>query len=343
MRRVDLSKYQIRTDLVVDLIDSESSLEKKYKYEGCLVSKITLDKKNAKTLKKKEGNYTTIYFEDITDNTNYQNILKILSQELNEILKETKIGKNDTCLIIGLGNEKSTVDELGVKVAKKIIATKHIFDLTGTIEEGYRITSCFTPGVMGETGIETSDLVSSVIKTVKPDFIIVIDALASDSIDRLLKTIQITNTGINPGSGIGNNRKEISKEIYNVPVIAIGIPTVVDATTIVSDTLKFMKKHFSYNMQNKNKLVDKLIPNSKINYLKNNNYTLSKEETNYFLGALGNLSREEKKMLIKDVLTPIGYNLMVTPKEIDFIVEKLINLVSNSINNSIHNISTKKN
>ena len=108
------------------------------------------------------------------------------------------------------GNEKSTADELGVTTAKKVIVTKHIYDLTGTLEEGYRVTACLIPGVMGTTGIETSDVISSVIEKVKPDFIIAIDALASDSIDRLLKTIQITNTGINPGSGVGNNRKEIS-------------------------------------------------------------------------------------------------------------------------------------
>ena len=341
MRTIDLSKYQIRTDLVVDLIEKDSSLEKKYKYDSCIVSRIELDEVASSMVKKKVGDYTTLYFDDITDNTNYKNVLKVLTDELKEILKKTKIEKDFSCMIIGLGNEKSTADELGVTTAKKVIVTNHIYTLTGTLEKGYRITTCFTPGVMGTTGIETSDMISSVIKTVDPDFIIAIDALASDSIDRLLKTIQITNTGINPGSGIGNNRKEISKEIYNIPVIAIGIPTVVDATTIVSDTLNFMKKHFSYNIKNKNNLVDKLIPSSRINYLKNNNYTLSKEETSYFLGALGNLSNDEKRLLINDVLTPIGYNLMVTPKEIDFVVEKLTDLISSAINHSIHNISTK--
>jgi len=341
MREIDLSKYQIRTDLVVDLVNDDFKLEKKYKYDSCTVSKIKLDEVASATLKKKVGDYTTIHFEDITDSTNYKNVLKVLTEEIKELIKKTKIEKDASCMIIGLGNEKSTADELGVTTSKKVTVTKHIYELTGTLEKGYRITTCLTPGVMGTTGIETSDIISSVIKTVDPDFLIVIDALASDSIDRLLKTIQITNTGINPGSGIGNNRKEISKDIYNIPVIAIGVPTVVDGATIVNDTLEFMKKHFSYNIKNKDNLVHKLMPTSKINYLKNNNYTLSKEETNYFLGALGNLSNYEKKLLINDVLTPIGYNLIVTPKEIDFVVEQLTNLISTAINNSIHNISTK--
>ena len=341
MREIDLSKYQIRTDLVVDLIEKDSKLETKYKYKNITVSNIKLDKENSNLLKRKEGLYTTIHFEDITDKTNYKDVLKVMVEELTKIINESGIKEKDSCMIIGLGNVKSTADELGVTTAKKVTVTKHIYDLTGTLEEGYRISTCLIPGVMGTTGIETSDIISSVVKEVSPDFLIIIDALASDSIDRLLKTIQITNTGINPGSGIGNNRKEISSDIFNIPVIAIGVPTVVDATTIVNDTLNFMKKHFSYNIKNKDNLVNKLVPQNKINYLKNNNYSLSKEETTYFLGALGNLSKEEQKLLINNVLTPIGYNLIVTPKEIDYIVLKLTDLLSKAINKSIHNISTK--
>ncbi len=341
MREIDLSKYQIRTDLVVDLIEENSSLEQKYNYKNVSVSNISLDKDSSLKLGKKPGDYTTIYFDDITDTTNYKNVLKILIDELKKMLKNSKITDDASCMIIGLGNEKSTADELGVSAAKNVTVTNHIYNLTGSLEKGYRITTCLIPGVMGTTGIETSDIISAVVKKVEPDFVLVIDALASDSIDRLLKTIQITNTGINPGSGIGNNRKEISSDVFNIPVIAIGVPTVVDATTIVSDTLNYMKKHFSYNIKNKDSVTDKLIPSSRINYLKNNNYTLSKEETSYFLGALGNLSNEEKKLLINDVLTPIGYNLVVTPKEIDFIVFKLTNLIGEAINKSIHNISTK--
>ena len=342
MREVDLSKYDIRTDLIVDLINDDFKFEKRRTYKGITISNITLDSENASLLNKAVGDYTTIYFDDITDSSNYGNLLRILSLEIRKILDKTGIKNNHSCIIIGLGNEKSTADELGVRTAQKVIITRHIYNLTGTLETGYRITSCLIPGVMGTTGIETSDVISSVINQVKPDFIIVIDALASDSVDRLLKTIQITNTGINPGSGIGNNRKEISKQIFGIPVIAIGVPTVVDATTIVNDTLNYMKKLFSYSIKNKDNVVDKLIPSKKINYLKNNHYSLSKEELSYFLGVLGNLNDVEKKMLIKDVLTPIGYDLIVTPKEIDFIVVKLTSLIAEAINRSIHNISTKK-
>ncbi len=341
MREIDLSKYKIRTDLVVDIIEEDFKREKKYEYESCSVSKISLDEENSKLLNKKPGDYTTVYFNDITDTTNYNNVLKVLTKELKYIYNKSKIKKNYSCLIIGLGNEKSSADLLGVITSKKVLVTKHIYDLSGSLEKGYRITTSFSPGVKGVTGIETSNLIKAVIEEVVPDFIIAIDALASDSIDRLLKTIQITNTGINPGGGVGNNRKELSSEIYKIPVIAIGVPTVVEATTIVSDTLEFMKKNFSYSIQNKDNKLLKLIPSNSINYLKDNKYTLSKEESNYFLGAIGNLSNVEKKLLINDVLTPIGYNLIVTTKEIDFLNEKLTDLIANAINNSLHDISTK--
>ena len=340
MREIDLSKYKIRTDLVVDLIEDGSKYEEKKDYDGVIVSRVKLDKEASEKLERKEGDYTTIYFDDITDNNNYSKVLKIFTKELKHILSKD-IKDDYSCMVIGLGNERVAADVLGVSVSKKVIVTAHIYKLVGSLEEGYRITTSFSPGVMGTTGIETSDLISSVIKEESPDFVIAIDALASDSVDKLLKTIQITNTGINPGSGIGNNRKELSSDVFNIPVIAIGVPTVVGASTIVSDTIYYMKKHFSYNIKNKDELSLKLVPDSSINYLKNNNYNLSKEESTYFLGAIGNLSSFEKKALINDVLTPIGYNLMVTPKEIDFVVEKLVDLISSGINNSIHNISTK--
>ncbi len=342
MKEVDLSKYDIRTDLVVDLIEESPSFETKKVVDNITISNIKLDKENGKKLNKKEGDYTTIYFEDITDTNNYNKVLEVATNELSKIFKTSKIEDDYFCLIIGLGNEKSTADELGVTTAKKVTVTKHIYDLTGSLEDGYRITACLIPGVMGTTGIETSDIISSVINKITPDFIIAIDALASDSIDRLLKTIQITNTGINPGSGVGNNRKEISENVFGIPVIAIGVPTVVEASTIVNDTLNYMKKNFSYNIQNKDKLSDRLIPSSRINYLKNNNYILSKKESEVFLGIVGNLTDYEKKLFIKDVLNPIGYDLVVTPKEIDFIVQKLTDLISEAINKCLHNISTKK-
>ena len=129
----------------------------------------------------------------------------------------------------------------------------------------------------------------------------------------------MTDSGIHPGSGVGNERKEISKKILNIPVIAIGVPTVVDAVTIVSDTINYMSKQFAYNKNNIDNPINKLIPISSIDYLKDKNIKdLSPKDKKHLMGIIGTLSDEEMKQLVYEVLSPIGYNMMVTPKEIDF-------------------------
>ena len=163
------------------------------------------------------------------------------------MLKYKKIKNDDSCLIIGLGNEKSTPDSLGPCVIKNIIVTSYLFNNNIEVEKGFRNVSAFAPGVTGVTGIETFDIVSSIIEKIKPDFLIVIDALKACKINRLNKTIQITDAGISPGSGINNKRKEISFETINIPVISIGVPTVVDTNTIISElTNKKQKKQNNF-------------------------------------------------------------------------------------------------
>ena len=232
-----------------------------------------------------------------------------------------------------IGNSASTPDSLGPKTIKNILVTRHLFKL-GDVEDGYQNTSAFTPEVTASTGFETSDLIKTLTKEINAKLLIVVDALASSSIERLNKTVQITNTGIHPGSGIGNNRKEISSKTLNIPVIAIGVPTVVDAATIVTDTFKYLEKQFSYKL-NENSSKDKLIKEENINYL-NHETNLSEEETKEILGEIGMLTESDFKKLIFEVLSPINYNLMVTPTEIDFQIERLALLLGNVINKTLH-------
>jgi spore protease len=280
------------------------------------------------------GRYITIEFEDITDTGRKETVKKIFSEELKSLIEYLKINEKATCLIIGLGNDKSTPDSLGPSVIDNVIVTKHLFDL-GTVNDGYRSVSAISPGVMGQTGIETSEIIFGIVKRVNPDFIIIIDALASSSLSRINKTIQMTDTGIHPGSGVGNSRKEISRELLNIPVIAIGIPTVVDAVTIVSDTISFMQKQMAYNKKNLNRPINKLINPNMVDYTKDNQ-DLSEDEKEKLMGIIGTLNDNEMRQLIYEVLSPIGYNLMVTPKEVDFIIEKLSDIVSGGINNALH-------
>ena len=212
----------------------------------------------------------------------------------------------------------------------------------GQVEEGFRSVSAIIPGVTGTTGIETSDLIKSIVDGIKPDFLIMIDALASQALDRVNKTIQISNTGIHPGSGVGNSRKEISKDTTGIPVIAIGIPTVVDAVTVVSDTINYMQKHYAFHKKFIKNPLSKLVSSTQINYLKKE-VDIDKEDKINLLGIVGSLNEMEIKQLILEVLTPIGYNLMVTPKEVDFIVEKLATVLGEGINISLHEKIKKEN
>lgn len=334
MHRIDLKNYEIRTDLAIEATSNLNNIKKNEKIiDNIKVTNIYLDKKTHKLINKKIGNYTTIEFDDITDYNKKENVKKVFSSELRKLLKKLSIREDDSCLVIGLGNISSTPDALGPLTIQNILVTNHLFDVAN-VEDGFRRVGAISPGVKGSTGIETSDIIKGIVDKVKPSFVIVIDALASQSIERVNKTIQMTDAGIHPGSGIGNNRKEISKETLDIPVIAIGVPTVVDAVTIVSDTINYMHKHFTYMKNNINK-TNKLIPINKINYLKEQ-IDVTIEDKKNLLGMIGNLNESEIKQLIYEVLSPIGYNLMVTPKEINFVIDKLSDVIGNGINRALH-------
>lgn len=335
MHEVDLSKYRLRTDLIVEHLSNFKGYKKEEEqYKDIKVETITLDKDNAKLISKKEGIYKTIYFEDVTDENNFNNLLHATTLALKDLLKSINIKDNYSALIVGLGNRKATPDALGPLTIDSIKITRQIVELGLPLDSKYRVISSLVPGVMGTTGIETKEIIEGVIEKTKPDFLIVIDALAASSLERINKTIQITDTGIHPGSGLLNNRFEISKETLGLPVIAIGIPTVVDATTIVSNTINYIFRHFSYEKENINNNKLKLVPPSSRDY-KNHDKTLERREREEVMGLIGNLEEDEIKTLITEVLTPLGYNLLVTPKEIDFVIEKLSLLLSKALNKSL--------
>ena len=336
---IDLSKYEVRTDLIIEAIDKESikNIDRITKEEDNIkVDSVTISKKNEKDFNKKRGNYITISFDDVTDILNQKKLEKVFKSEFTDFLSKMNILDSDKCLVVGLGNSNSTPDSLGPKVVDNIVVTKHLFDIDGIdVLDEYRNVSAIKPSVLALTGIETRDIIKGIISISKPDFLIIVDALSSSSISRVNKTIQITDTGISPGSGVGNNRGELSKDTLGIPVIGIGVPTVVDAVTIVSDTINFMMKKFSYSKKNIDSYKDKLKPLNKINYL-DIETELSTSDKKKIMGEVGILSKNEIKQLIFEVLTPIGYNMMVTPKEVDFVIDKLSIVISNVINRSLH-------
>ncbi len=269
------------------------------------VYKVTVkNEEGEKAISKPIGNYITI---DVKKMKNIQEdekekIANTISEELKELIKNLT-HKKDEILVVGLGNLYSTPDSLGPKVIQNIDVTRHIFKyLPQYISEDDREVSAISPGVLGTTGIETQEILKGIVSNVKPKLILVIDSLASKSIKRISSSVQISDTGIIPGAGVGNKRKELSKDTLGVPVIAIGIPTVVDVATITNDCLEL----FIEKLQNEAKSNDYL------NKLK--------EENNY----------EE----IKEALIPKDFNLIVTPKEIDELIENMTDIVAKGINKS---------
>ena len=329
---VNLSKYQIRTDLVIEK-ENEN-----FTHNEEIIDNIKVTKTNLKTdnliNNKKAGTYITIEFDDVTDSTNYKNVKNIFEKNLKFLLKEENIKHNDLGLIVGLGNIESTPDSIGPLTIQNITVTNHIY-LYDELDKDYRRISAIVPNVTASNGIETSDYIKGIVDVLKPNFIIAIDALASRSIERVNKTIQLSNTGITPGSGVGNNRNEISEKTLKIPVIAIGVPTVVDAVSVVTNTISFMERHYAFYKDFFENPISKLVPTGKINYIKKNS-TPNKEDNEKILGIVGTLEEDEIRSLISEVLTPIGYNMIVTPKEVDFVVKKLSSLLGEGINNSVH-------
>ena len=181
-------------------------------------------------LEKEGKKYYTIDFERIDKITSFCDLETAFFKALDEILPK----KREKILVVGLGNTEITSDAVGPKVAKNILATRHI---AGEFAKKIGLSSLksvavIAPNVLGKTGIEVSELLESAVKTVNPDFVIAVDALCSKSINRLFSSVQLCNSGISPGSGVKNSRKELSRKTLGVPVIAVGVPTVVDAATV---------------------------------------------------------------------------------------------------------------
>ena len=335
--RIDLSKYQVRTDLIIENIDKDlnkDNINTKVINDDLKVTTINVDDKLMGKLNKKVGTYITIEFEDITNHEDRVMVEELFVEQVRLLIDKLGISDDDTCLVLGLGNKNSTADSLGPLVVDKILVTRHLFELGTNVKEGIRSVAAISPGVMATTGIETYDVIISIIDKIKPKFLIVIDSLASSSIDRINKTIQLTDTGIHPGSGVGNNRREISLDTIGIPVIAIGVPTVVESTIIVNDTINYLFKHLSYIKNNYQ--MNKLIFTHNKDYLDNVSDDLSLDEKKEISGMLGELSEEDKRNLINEVLTSLDYNMIVTPKEIDFLIDNLGKVLAKGIDKSLH-------
>lgn len=298
LERNEIYKEQNNIKSNVDGIEVEE--EEKL---GTKISRVSVVNENGeKAIGKPKGIYTTIdisKMKGITDER-IEEVSNVLADELKEIIKR-HVNETEDILVVGLGNIYVTPDALGPKVVPEIEVTRHILEyIPNAMPDDTRPVSAISPGVLGVTGIETMEILKGIVDNIKPKLLIVIDALASRSVERISSSIQISDTGIVPGAGVDNTRKEISEKSLGIPVIAIGIPTVVDLASITNDCIKL----FIQNLQ------EKAMSNTALNELKS--------QDNY----------EE----IKEALNVGEYNMIVTPKEIDELIESMKDIVSRGIN-----------
>ncbi len=348
---LDLEKYNVRTDLAVEAQEltkerTNSSIidgviVKEYEINGVEITDVEITELGEASIGKKRGKYLTLEIQGIRnkDTELQEKVESVFAKEFASFLESIGIQKGASCLIVGLGNWNVTPDALGPSVIENLVVTKHLFTLQPENVEGFRSVSAISPGVMGTTGIETSDIILGVIDKTNPDFVIAIDALAARSIERVNTTIQITDTGIHPGSGIGNKRKGLDKETLGIPCIAIGVPTVVDAVSITSDTIDYILKHFGRELREGDKPSRSLFPAGMIFGEKKkltDDDMPDEKNRQAFLGIVGNLEEDEKRKLIYEVLSPLGHNLMVTPKEVDMFIEDMANILAGGLNAALH-------
>lgn len=307
--------YDFRTDLAVertDIYKKSNSIsddidgietEEEQIDENTKISRVKIvNESGEKAIGKPVGNYVTIDIKNLklADDDRIQKASENLSEELRNII-DKHITKEDEILVVGLGNVYVTPDSLGPKVINEIDVTRHLKKyMPECLEEGTRTVSAVSPGVLGTTGIETVEILKGIVDNTNPKLVIVIDALASRSIDRISSTVQISDTGIVPGAGVGNTRQEISINTLGIPVIAIGIPTVVELATLVSDGIDIF--------------IDRL---------------QEKAESNEYLNKLQENDKYEE---VKEALNVGEYNMIVTPKEIDDLIENMKDIVARGIN-----------
>ena len=309
--------YNFRTDLALERRDIYQKVNNLKQIDGIKSTeeeineklKVTrveiLNKNGEKAIGKPVGNYVTIDVKKLklAEDEDIQKASEVVTKELKKIIN-IHTDKQGDILVVGLGNIYVTPDALGPKVINEIDVTRHIIKyLPQYVDEGTRPVSAISPGVLGTTGIETVEILKGIVDNIHPKLLIVIDALASRSIDRISSTIQISDTGIVPGAGVGNTRQEISQTTLGIPVIALGIPTVVELATLVSDGIDIF--------------IDRL---------------QEKAESNEYLNKL---QQDDKYEEVKEALNVGEYNMIVTPKEIDDLIENMKDIVARGINFAI--------
>lgn len=314
----------VRTDLAIENAEMFQETEELQgirieeetgQVSGIRVTWVTVEnEQGAKKLGKAIGDYVTLEVPmlDTTDVSYHREITNEVAEQIRRLLPDIK---HKRVLVAGVGNREMAPDALGPMVVDHLFITRHLIQEYGKhseITKGMGCVSALAPGVMAQTGIETREILLGTIRETKPEVLIVIDALAARSVKRLNKTIQITNTGIAPGAGVGNRRFGIDAESMGIPVIAIGIPTVIDAATIVNDTVGNL---LAIMDETRNRLSERIWE------------------------GVAPFDEQERYQLMRELMAPEMMNMFVTPKNIDEIVQQMSYTLSESLNSLCHSMA----
>ncbi|RKQ88891.1 GPR endopeptidase [Brockia lithotrophica] len=297
----------------------------------------------ADRLGKAKGRYTTLEAPRLReeDRTFLPRVVDRLASEMHRYFADFGIGPDDLVLVVGLGNRDVTPDALGPEVVARVHVTNHLFGAEGVDVSGFRPVAAVAPGVLGTTGIETGEIVAALARAVAPRAIVAVDALRAHRLDRLHTTVQLSDTGIVPGSGLGMKRRPLTREELGVPVLAVGIPTVVDAATIVADTLHVLERSIGRQLSweadppPRGRLVSPdALPGITSSPIRESKPT--SEVRQAILGFLGELSDDERRSLFVEVLGPVEYNFIVTPKDIDAFIDRAATFLAAALNRALH-------
>lgn len=313
-------KFKIRTDLAMEAAEiAKESLE-----ENCPISGVSVieqedddfhfthvmveNEAGSQAVGKPIGSYITIESPYLKENDleHQEKMIGVLAAELQKL---SKVKENDSVLVVGLGNWNITPDALGPKVVSKVFVTRHLEGcLPEEVEGKLCSVAAMSAGVMGITGIESGEIIKGLVERISPNFVIAVDALAARKASRINATIQMSNTGVSPGAGVGNPRMVLNEETLGVPVIAIGVPTVVDAATLVNDTMSHI---LSGMMEQTQAGTD-------------------------FYHMLEQIEEDDRYEMIRNLLDPYTENMFVTPKEVDSVIDRLSYIIANGINIGLH-------
>ena len=319
----NMKKYYSRSDLAVESLKNATK-DKDYRHHKKIVDDVIIESfdilDTSHLYPHEIGNYVELIFDDYSQS---ETIIELIKEQLKKYIKEHTKKLDPLILYVGLGNQFLTSDSLGPKCISYIDATHHL-----SIENRHQKLSydtlCISPSVKGKTGMETADIIEALINLYQPDVVVVIDALCAQSYKKLCHVIQMNNVGIYPGGGVLNHRKGITKRTMNVPVIGIGVPTVIHVSSLINYFYTLIEGYFS----------ESLIPASRLKVSSRSEYEgkLSDEQKKLVLGEVGMLEEHDRKQLFNEILLPLDEQFVMSDKGIDFDIDMLSKMISKSIN-----------